>query len=126
MSSRNYYQEIFDLVLPFLPKGWQKLVLYAEYDEDSRCIEFYVEDADGSFTKCFDLPHASDDSLLDAFDEMDEVFETQRQELPEGSIWTSATLTVTSTGKLDVDFDYTDLSESSLEQKKEWKAKYLA
>ena len=35
-------------------------------------------------------------------------------------------MTVTSTGRLDADFDYTDLSESSFEHKKEWKAEYLA
>ena len=126
MSSRNYYQEIFDLVLPFLPESWQKVVLYAEYGEDSRCIEFYVKDAEGHYTKCFDILDAADDELLDAFDEMDEVFEAQRQELPDGSVWTSSTLTVTSAGRLDADFDYSDLSESSFEHKKEWRARYLA
>ena len=126
MSSRNYYQEIFDLVLPFLPESWQKVVLYAEFSEDSRCIEFYVKNADGTFTKCFNLLGVDDNELLDAFDEMGEVFEAQRQELPTGSVWTNATLTVTSTGRLAADFDYTDLSESSFEHKKEWKAEYLA
>lgn len=125
MSSRNYYQEIFDLVLPFLPESWQKVVLYAEYGEDSRCIEFYVEDTREHFTKCFDLPGATGNELLDTFDEIDEVFNAQRQELPADDVWTSATLTVTSTGRLDVDFDYADLSESSLDHKKEWKAEYL-
>lgn len=125
MSVRNHYQELFTLIQPYLPTGWTKVVLYSEYGEASYSIEFFVRMPDGVYTKCFDIPGIDEEALLDTFDEMNEIYIDQRNDLPKTSIWTNCTITVESTGKMGADFDYTDLAEGSYEYKQAWKAKYL-
>lgn len=125
MSIRNHYQELFNLIQPYLPTGWKKVVLYAEYGVASYSIEFFVKTTADEYIKCFDLPGIDEDALLDTFDEMDEVYSAQRTELPKSSIWTNATIVIDSTGKMNADFDYTDLTEDGYAYKQNWKLKYL-
>ncbi|MDO4848943.1 MAG: DUF600 family protein [Coriobacteriia bacterium] len=125
MSSRNYYQELFDLLQPYLPAGWKRAVLYAEYGIASYSIEFFVKTASGKYVKCFDLPGVDEEALDDTFDEMNEVYSVFRAELPGSSLWSNATIAINASGKMDADFDYTDLQESGYSYKQTWKAKYL-
>ena len=125
MSSRNHYQELFDLLQPYLPAGWKRVVLYAEYGAASYSIEFFVKTSDGKYVKCFDLPGAGEETLFDTFDAMDEVYSSQRANLPAPSLWTNATMVIEASGKINADFDYTDLREDGHDFKRAWKAKYL-
>lgn len=125
MDGRDYYQELFNLIQPYLPTSWKKVVLYAEYGVASYSIEFFVKTATGEYVKCFDLPSINEDALLDTFDKMDEVYSAQRTELPKSSIWTNSTITVDAIGKMNADFDYTDLTEDGYRHKQLWKAQHL-
>lgn len=126
MIVRNHYQELFDLIQPFLPTGWKSIVIYAEYGVSSYSIEFFIKTATGNIIKCFNIPGIDEDALLDAFDKMNDVIVSQRSDLPKTSLWTNATITVDISGKMSADFDYTDLSENGYAYKQAWKAKYLA
>ncbi len=125
MSSRNHYQELFDLLQPYLPAGWKRVVLYAEYGIASYSFEFFVKTASDEYVKCFDLPGVDEEAQDDTFDEMDKVYSALRAELPDSSLWSNATIAIDASGKMDADFDYTDLRENGYSYKQTWKAKYL-
>lgn len=124
MRKDKVIQKIFDTIEPLAPDGWTKLVFYAEYDQYSYSMEFYVL-IDGRFVKCFDLPRVSRSDLIEAFDEIDKTLTAERKTLAGKSAWTSMTMVVQANGKVKVDYDYTDLTEGAYAHKKAWKKKYL-
>lgn len=123
MTEQDYPKELFVLIERNLPYPWDEIVFYAEYGVSSYSIEFWIKNG-SSYTKCFDLPGIDEEALLDSFDEMNEVLEVQRSALPKDALWSSMTMTVHSSGKVKVDFDYSDLSSEEA-SRDVWKAHYL-
>ena len=123
MINQNIYQSIFDELSKYLLPCWTKLVVYLEYGNTTYSISFYVQ-ADGKFTKCYELPNVSQDELAKSFSDIDKMVSKERNS-SKSDLWTNMTMTVSNTGKMKTDFDYTDLSEGTFQYKKQWKEKYL-
>lgn len=123
MINDKVYQSIFDEVSEYLPNDWEKLVVYLEFGESSYSISFYVKEH-GNYTKCYDLSGISDEDLYQSFKRISKEVMQQRNEIS-GQKWTNMTMVVERTGKMNVDFDYTDLSENAYQYSKKWKKKYL-
>lgn len=124
MRKDRYFQRVFDCIDEFLPEQWNKVVFYAEYDEGSYCIEFWVNVGSG-YVKCYDLPGIPRTELRRAFADADEFICSERETLSENDLWSSMTMVVKNNGKVQVDYDYTDLTEVAYEHKQAWKKKYL-
>ena len=123
MINQNIYQSIFDELSKYLLPCWTKLVVYLEYGNTTYSISFYVQ-ADGTFTKCYELLNVSQDELAKSFSYIDKMVSKERNS-SKSDLWTNMTMTVSNTGKMKTDFDYTDLSEGTFQYKKQWKEKYL-
>ena len=123
MINDYVYQSIFDEVYKYLPDDWDKVVIYLEYGESSYSISFYVKEF-GQFIKCYDLNDISDESLYQSFGKINNEVMVQRN-LIVGEKWSNMTMVVDRSGKMQVDFDYTDLTEMAYQYSKEWKNKYL-
>ena len=123
MLNEKTYQSIFDKVSAFLPDGWERLVVYLEYGEDSYSFSFYVKQ-NGEYVKCYDLPGVSEDKLMNAFQLIDKEVLKEREKT-KSDLWSNMTMIVDNNGNMHTDFDYTDLSEGSYKYSKNWKAKYL-
>ena len=63
--------------------------------------------------------------MLDAFETIDETVSQERYKLP-GEKWTNMTMSVENDGSVHVDYDYSDLTETAYQYRKEWKKHYLA
>lgn len=122
MINEKIYQNIYDEFEGYLPKGWDKLIVYLEYGNDSYSFSFYVK-ADGKYTKCYDLQEISDEALAKSFSKIDKMVLPERKK--EREPWSNMTMTVSREGEMHTDFDYTDLSEGTYQYKKNWKKKYL-
>ena len=123
MLNEKLYQNIFDRISVFLPDGWERLVVYLEYGEDSYSFSFYVKQK-GKYVKCYDLPGISEEELMNAFKLIDkEVLEERKK--TKRDLWSNMTMTVDNDGNMLTDYDYTNLSVGSYKYSKHWKAKYL-
>ncbi len=123
MINEKVYQGIYNEISRFVPEKWDRIVVYLEYGEDSYAYSFYVK-MNGQYTKCFDLPRISEEELMFAFKQIDNMVMKERSKA-EGSLWTNMTMIIETDGKMHVDFDYTDLSENAYKYSKQWKKAYL-
>ena len=123
MINDRIYQSIFDEVSNYLPSDWNKVVVYLEYGESSYSISFYVKQS-GNYIKCYDINGISDDDLYQSFKKINNDIVIQR-DMVAGEKWSNMTMVVERSGKMNVDFDYTDLTERAYQYSKEWKMKYL-
>lgn len=123
MINDKIYQSIFDEVSKYLPNGWDKVVIYLEFGEASYSISFYVREH-GRYIKCYDLSDVSDEELYQSFKKINKEVMQQCNEIL-GEKWTNMTMVVEQSGKMHVDFDYTDLTENAYQYSKHWKRKYI-
>lgn len=104
--------------LELLPSGWERCVLRATIDRGYYNIYFYVQ-LGCEYTQCYDLPKKYDVTMA----EINAVFACiykQCVQNQETDGWSAFTLTVSSSGKLALDFEYGEPLD-----KAEWKEKYL-
>lgn len=123
MINDRVYQTILDEVSKYLPIDWSKLVVYLEYGESSYSVSFYVKESE-NYIKCYDLNGISDEDLYQSFKKINNDIAVQRDMIV-GEKWSNMTMVVERSGKMNVDFDYTDLTERAYQYSKEWKKKYL-
>jgi len=123
MINEMIYQAIFDELSKYLTVDWNKLIVYLEYGEASYSFAFYIHAGD-KYIKCYDIPGISEKELAKSFSNIDKLVSKERDK-EKDRLWTNMTMTVTKTGQMHTDFDYTDLSEGTYQFKKSWKKKYL-
>lgn len=126
------YGKIAEVLNDTIPEDWNKIYMYGEILDDVQKSHFYYYPADGSEpVYSHDIPEIFDideddydeqlDELLDTLTELRLEFKNNGQEL-----WTNLTFILESDGKFNIEYDYTDLSETSpREQFIIWKYKYL-
>lgn len=119
------FQKVFDKIVPLLPDGWKKMVLYAGYMTGSYSMKFYVSDGKSGYTDCFSMKSVEKAKLIKVFMEINKIIALDRNILSEKDQWTVFTLVVDCTGHMKADFDYTDISDNDLEYEYRWKEKYL-
>lgn len=123
MINDSVYQSIFDEVSKYLPNDWDKVVIYLEFGESSYSISFYVKEF-GEYKKCYDLKGVSDEDLYKSFRRIKNDVIVQCNMMA-GEKWSNMTMVVERSGKVHVDYDYTDLTEKAYQYSKGWKKKYL-
>jgi len=118
----QFFQLIYNELAQYLVLGWEKLIVYLEYGEGYYSISFY-EKVNGRYYKCYDLSDVSEDDLDQSFERIDKAVSIDRGK--EKDPWSNMTMIVDNTGKMHVDFDYTDLSNGAYKYIKQWKKNYL-
>lgn len=119
------FQEIMNLLEELLPANWKKVIFYAEYGQGSFSFDYYIDDGSGKYIHCFDLDNFSKSFMVKTFINIDKVIKPYRRELDEKERWSNFTMIVDDSGKMETVLDYSDLSESAYEHKKQWKKKYI-
>ena len=117
------YQKIFDCLLPVLPDDWKKAVFYAEYSEGSYSMKYYVDSGDGDYIDCFSTG-ISKSRIIHAFLEIDKEIAPIRNSLSTKDLWSVMTLTVSSSGEFNADYDYEQVTDS-IEYFRKWETRYL-
>ena len=123
--NNEIFQKVFDLIQPYLPEGWEKLILYVAYTTGSYSMKFYTADYDGIYTDCFCQKNVNRAQLIKLFMEIDKILTMKRNSLDEKNKWSVMTMTVHSSGKIKAEFDYTDISKKAIEYEQNWREKYL-
>lgn len=119
------YQKVFDMVQPFLPADWKKVILFVGYTTGSYSMKFYTCDFQGRYTDCFSLQGISKAKLIQLFMGIDKVLANERRKMDDRTKWSVMTMIVGLDGSMKVDFDYTDISEKFLSYEQSWKEKYI-
>ena len=119
------YQCIFNTLQEILPDDWHKVVFYAEYDESSYSMKYFVNSGDGQYTDCFKLKGIPKREIIKAFAVIDSQIMPVRKELSKKDTWYVMTLIVDDEGNFKADFEYEDISEDSIGYYQRWKKKYL-
>ncbi len=60
MDNSTMFQKIYDCISLYVSIDWKKIVFYAEYEEGSYTIEFYVKDFNNKYIKCYALPNVDE------------------------------------------------------------------
>ena len=123
MIDDKTYQKIYDELGRFLLPDWKKIVVYLEYGEGSYAFSFYEKIGD-KYVNGYDLPGVKEKDIDAAFKKIDKLILKERKK-EKGDPWTNMTMTLTKSGDMKANFDYTDLSEGTYQFKKNWKKKYL-
>lgn len=115
----SFYQKIAVQLNKTIPEPWEKVIVYSEVDEYSNSTVFFyhpknhekpiysldIEDMEGIDEDEIDNQLNVLDNL---FRELWAEFKTNNQEP-----WTNLTFELHSTGKFDIEFDYTNLEDSN-------------
>ncbi|BBW97519.1 antitoxin YezG family protein [Geobacillus icigianus] len=126
------YHEIAEVVVDTIPEEWSKVYLYGEIVEGSRTAYFYYY-PEGSDKPVYshDIPeifrvseHEYSEKLNQLMDLTQKLWTEFKDNTQEP--WTNFTLILDNTGKFKIDFNYDDLSNADLHERKTiWKYKYL-
>lgn len=123
--NEELYQNIFDEIALLLPEDWSRLIYRCFYTTGSWSMKYYVDCGNGTYVDCFKLPGAARAKILQAFQRIDRIVTPVRNQATDKDKWTAMTLQVDSEGKFHADFDYADLSESTVTYTMDWENKYL-
>lgn len=121
--TNDLYKEIAENLLDSLPKNWEDVKLYAQLTKSSYEFFFYVK-VNGSYIQCFELEKSyliTRKQLRDTFKKLYSIVKPDFEEKK----WFAMTFSLTNEGKFNVEYEYTDYTENTLEYKKLWKSKYL-
>lgn len=119
------FQKVYDVLAGLLPAKWMKVIFRADYTEGSYSMKYYVAVDDGKFIDCYSLPEVSRPQIIQAFKEINKFLSSSRANLPEKDKWSILTMTINANGSFKTDFDYADISESTISYTEDWEKKYL-
>ena len=120
MMNDKVFQKILDEISPYFYEDWEQVVFYCEYGVTTYSMSFYLK-VGKDYIKCYDMDGITDDQLYKSFKKIDNFISKEQKE----EQWTNMTMVVSSDGKMKTEFDYTDLSTSAYQYKRDWKKKYL-
>lgn len=136
MESKNMeliYPKIANVLLNMIPEEWDKVLVYSEIREGYERMYFYY------YPKNKLNPIYSLD-IVDNFDIDEEVLENKEMKLYEcfrelwyefknqgQEQWTYLTFVLYSTGKMNIEYNYSNVSEiSPVDKQNDWMKKYLS
>lgn len=123
--NNEIFQNILDMMMPMLPEEWKKMILYVGYTSGSYSMKFYTADKNNVYTDCFSQKGANKTQLIKLFMDIDKILDKERNALDDKNKWSVMTMIVDNNGKMNTEFDYTDISENSIAYERNWKEKYL-
>lgn len=114
------FQTLLDKIVPFLPSGWKRLLVYLAKNEGVSDFKYYVDSGKG-FIECFYLEgfDIAEFSIL-AFD-VDDIFNDEWENLAKSERWSLMTMVVESSGRFEVDYGYDPIGEGLHQYYEEWK-----
>lgn len=119
------FQEVFEMIQPFLPKVWEKMILFVGYTVGSYSMKFYTYNSQSEYIDCFSQEGASKAKLIPLFRSIDRRLSKERKALDDKDKWSIMTMIVNSDGSMKTEFDYSDISENFIAYEQKWKEKYL-
>lgn len=119
----DMYNKIAQALVPYLPEGWEHVVMYAHVKPDVYEIYFYVM-VDNKYVNCFAMEQDYGITRKEVMACFDEIYEILYPDY-EDKEWYSATVRLTNEGDLVMYYDYDDHTEDEIEYREAWKEKYL-
>lgn len=131
----HFYQKAANILIDMIPEDWDKVLLYAEIREGYSQIYFYyypshqhngnrpVYSLDIMDIFEIDINYHRDRKreLYECFEELWNEFKIQGQEQ-----WSNLTYILESTGRMNIQYGYEDISQMNpVEKQEQWEAKYL-
>ena len=123
--NNEVFQNVFDMIQPFLGKGWKEMILYVGYTAGSYSMKFYTSDSQGQYADCFKQPGANKAKLIQLFMGIDKLLAAERRKLDNRNKWSVMTMVVDSNGNMKTEFEYVDLSENTIAYEQSWKERYI-
>lgn len=119
------YNKIACAVIDLLPEKWNKVVIFVQYSDTSYSMGFYVDFGSGKYIDCYSLPDVSENDIYSVFSDIDAIVEPVYSSLNKKDKWSVMTMLFSCDGNFKVEYDYTDISENSIEYITNWEKKYL-
>ena len=118
-------QSIVNELVKVLPAKWEKVRLYSQITKSSYEF-FYQVYVDKKWIQCYqpdiyEKYGISEAEISNVFDKLYEIMLPDQR----SKNWYVATLSLDKSGKVKLDYEYKDYSETSLKYKKMWKEKFL-
>lgn len=123
--NEKLFQDIFDKLQSVLPSGWKKVAFYAGYTKGSYSMKYYVHNGKDGYIDCFNLDNIKKPQLIQLFMAIDKIISAERKTLDEDHKWSVLSMFINSDGKMNIEFDYVDISENAIAYEQNWKDKHL-
>ena len=121
--TNELYNKIAENLLDVLPKNCDDVKLYAQLTKTSYEFFFYVK-VNGTYIQCFELEKSYSITRKQLREKFKILYSIVKPDFEEKK-WFAMTFSLTNAGKFNVDYEYSDYTENTLEYKELWKAKYL-
>lgn len=128
----SLFENILHILQLSQPKGWDKLLLYGEVD-DEQCYSYFYSYPKGGGKPlfCNDLPEKENmdpEQLADLLDELDDCLISlweEAESLSDGP-WSTITVAFDSTGAYKATYKLVDLKKGNMEsRKKVWEKEHI-
>lgn len=123
--NQELFQEIYNRLETVFPAQWSAALFRCHYAGDSYSMKYYVDSGNGEYVDCFSLSGVNRAQILKAFLSVHQLLNPEREKLPPSSRWSALTLSIRADGAFRTEFDYANLSESSVDYAARWEKKYL-
>lgn len=128
----SLFENILHILQLIQPKGWDKLLLYGEVDEEQCYSLFYTYPAGGGRPVfCNDLPEkegVDPEQLADLLDELDDCLISLWEETDslKEAPWTAVTVLFAADGSYETRYSQPDLKKGTVEtRRKAWEKEYI-
>lgn len=115
----NIYQKVAIQLNNIIPESWEKVMVYSEVSEysDSTVFFYYPKNKNEAIYSLDieDMEGIDEDEIDHQLNNLDSIFRELWEEFKESKQkpWTNLTFELYSTGKFDIEFDYTILEEEN-------------
>ena len=113
------FQKVYDILLDYLPKSWDRLAIYYAVIDNMVDFKYYVDEGNG-YVDCFNLKDYSKEKFRALRFGIDDVLLEDRKKLQQDKQWSVFTMFVSSSGKFETDFSYEDISETFHQFHENW------
>ena len=119
------FEYIFGILQSIIPNEWNSIVFYAQYSKGSYSMKYYVNFGNSEYIDCFKLNGITRSEIIKSFIRIDVELSKCRNCLDEDKKWSVLTFQVDNTGKFKTDFEYSDISENTIQYFEEWRKRFL-
>lgn len=116
---QKMYQDVFDAIIGYLPNCWKRVAIYTSIFNSLKEVKYFVDLGKG-YSDCYDIYNGNKYDLYDLFERINKICLEVRQKLPKKRQWSIFKMYITSDGKMNADFDYSDLEKEFVNARLNW------
>lgn len=120
---KNKFNDIFSCFTDYLPKKWNKLIIFYWNYKESSSFNFFIDLGKGY--QNFKEIGLQVSDYIDIFSKLKYIMKNDLEQLETNKKWTAFMMCVDSSGKFNVEYGFDVVDEKFILYEKKWMSKFL-